>query len=218
MTYNSNNKEKARKALATLQKIIGRDASQYNEAFSVLESAIGMLKNSPNSESVGNGLNIDTKSLGECDFYCFSDGACRGNPGPGSWGALIQDVNGEVIFEGTGVDVPTTNNKMELTGAMETLKYLLDEYPIAAQKPVLLVSDSKYVLDGIQKWVPGWKARGWKKADKKTPENLELWVEFDELVCKFFDLRYKWVKGHSGYPQNEKCDLLANEALDNAGF
>ena len=83
---------------------------------------------------------------------------------------------------------------------------------------VFLYSDSKYVVDGIQKWVPGWKRRGWKKADNKAPENLDLWQELDVLVSKFDELQFKWVKGHSGHPQNEFCDQLANKSLDESGF
>ena len=83
---------------------------------------------------------------------------------------------------------------------------------------LILFSDSKYVVDGLKSWIHGWKRRGWKKADKKVPENVELWQQLDQLVSKFKNIEYQWVKGHAGHPQNERCDQLANEALDDAGF
>lgn len=156
-------------------------------------------------------------------FAIFSDGACRGNPGPGAWGAIGQDKDGEVIFEGSGVDTHTTNNRMELQGAIEAfknIKILIEEEggPSVGAYQVLLYSDSKYVVDGMKSWVKGWKSRGWKKADKKAPENVELWKELDEVVKHFWAVEYHWVKGHSGHPQNERCDELANQALDESGF
>ncbi len=157
----------------------------------------------------------------ENSFALFSDGACRGNPGPGSWGMIGQNHLGEVIFEGSGVDNPTTNNRMELEGAIVALESLVDhfkEIPPSGKPYVWLYSDSKYVVEGVEKWVAGWKARGWKKADKKEPENVELWKRLDETTKLFTNLKFKWVKGHAGHPQNERCDQLANLALDEAGF
>lgn len=151
------------------------------------------------------------------DYLLFSDGACRGNPGPGAWGVLAQDSDGEVIFESAGFEFQTTNNRMELEGALQALKGLLIHDPDGASKSVTLYSDSKYVLDGLEKWVPGWKSRGWKKADKKPPENLEIWQNLDEVYQKYSDLNLSWVKGHSGHPQNEHVDQLANQALDENG-
>jgi len=147
------------------------------------------------------------------DLALFSDGACRGNPGPGSWGYMIQDASGEKIKEGSDFETPTTNNRMELKGAINAL--------IAAQSfqdsKLYLYTDSKYVVDGVEKWVEGWKRRGWKKADKKAPENLDLWQELDGLVQRM-NVKLLWVKGHAGHPQNEYCDQLANKALDLAGY
>ena len=154
-------------------------------------------------------------------FAVYSDGACRGNPGPGAWGMVAQNSKGDVLFFDSGVDEDTTNNRMELQGAIEGLSSLLEYFEkegLPATTEVRLVSDSKYVLDGISKWVPGWKSRGWKKADKKAPENVEQWKELDELVNEFKNIDYEWVRGHQGHPQNEYCDQLANEALDNEGF
>lgn len=155
-------------------------------------------------------------------FGLFSDGACRGNPGPGAWGMLGQDHQGQLLFEASGVEMLTTNNRMELMGAIESLRALqavLAERSLAPKDvEVYLYSDSRYVLDGLNSWLESWKARGWKKADKKPPENLELWQELDELRAFYPSLSMVWVKGHSGHPQNEKCDWLANQALDEAGL
>lgn len=155
-------------------------------------------------------------------YAIFADGACRGNPGPGAWAAIIQDTNSEVILKSSGVDVPTTNNKMELEGVIRGLKGLVEKWIEDGvsdhESPVFVYSDSKYVIEGILKWVPGWKARGWKKADNKEPENLLLWKELDQLKANFNRIDFLWVKGHAGHPQNEMCDKMANLALDEAGF
>ncbi len=151
-------------------------------------------------------------------YALFSDGACRGNPGPGSWGMVGQDHKGEVLFKGSGVETKTTNNRMEMTGALEAMKYLLNEGVDPEVVEVYLYSDSKYVVDGLKSWIHGWKSRGWKKADKKTPENVDLWQKLDEVSSSFKNINYLWVKGHAGHPQNELCDQLANEALDDSGF
>lgn len=155
-------------------------------------------------------------------YALFSDGACRGNPGPGSWASVIQNAKGDIIFKSSGVDVPTTNNKMELQGVIRALSGLIDKWiedGISDRvSPVFVYSDSKYVIDGITSWVQGWKNRGWKKADGKNPENMDLWKELDELNANFQTIKYIWVKGHAGHPQNEMCDQLCNQALDEAGF
>lgn len=155
-------------------------------------------------------------------FAIFADGACRGNPGPGAWGVMIQDAKGEIILKSSGVDVPTTNNKMELEGVIRGLKGLIekwvDEGVSDRESPVFVYSDSKYVTEGISSWVAGWKNRGWKKADGKEPENLELWRELDTLKSRFETITFLWVKGHAGHPQNEMCDQMCNLALDEAGF
>lgn len=150
-------------------------------------------------------------------FAVFSDGACRGNPGPGSWGGMGQLANGDLIFEGSGVELNTTNNRMEMEGAIWVLEQFKDyaqEHKVDLSAQVFLYSDSKYVVDGISKWVPNWKKRGWKKADNKAPENVDLWIILDEIVAEFSNLKLLWVKGHAGHPQNEYCDYLANKALD----
>lgn len=155
-------------------------------------------------------------------YAIFSDGACRGNPGPGAWGVMIQDAKGEVILKSSGVDVPTTNNKMELVGVIRGLNGLIEKWiedgVSDRESPVFVYSDSKYVTEGISTWITGWKNRGWKKADGKEPENILLWRELDELKTNFDHIKFNWVKGHAGHPQNEMCDQMCNLALDEAGF
>jgi ribonuclease HI len=155
-------------------------------------------------------------------YAVFADGACRGNPGPGAWAAIIQDASANILLKSSGVDVPTTNNKMELEGVIRGLKGLIEKWVDEGfsdrETPVWVYSDSKYVIEGIDKWVPGWKSRVWRKADNKEPENLVLWQELDDLKSKFNKISFVWVKGHAGHPQNEMCDKMANLALDEAGF
>ena len=151
-------------------------------------------------------------------YAVFSDGACRGNPGPGAWGAMAQSHTGEVLFTASGVETLTTNNQMELEGAYQGLFQLQQTDNFDFNQKIKLYSDSRYVVDGVQKWVMGWMSRGWKKADGKAPENVELWKKLSEMNAKFSDIEYIWVKGHSGHPQNEQCDQLANQALDESGF
>lgn len=159
-------------------------------------------------------MNKTTNSINDITIY--SDGACRGNPGPGSWACFAKDQSQKILFEKTGVETKTTNNKMEMVGVIEGLKGLLQLK--LESKAIEFFTDSKYVVSGIKEWMPNWKKRGWKKADKKTPENVELWQEIDQLTQKFSNLTLSWVKGHAGHPENEKCDQMANEALDDAGF
>ncbi len=131
----------------------------------------------------------------------FTDGACSGNPGPGGWGAILRYGTHEK--ELSGGSAQTTNNKMELTAAIEGLKAL--KYPCR----VTLCTDSKYVADGISKgWAVSWRARGWKKSDGKPALNPELWDELLQL-CTMHDVKIVWVKGHAGHPENERCDALA---------
>jgi ribonuclease HI len=148
----------------------------------------------------------------------FSDGGCRGNPGPGAYAFLAQRHDGQVLSEGVEFEILTTNNKMELSGALRGLKDLLEILPSNGHDPLLtkikVITDSKYLVDGMKSWVAGWKSRGWKKADNKSPENLELWQELDLVRNKFMIIEWIWVRGHSGHPQNEYCDRKANELMD----
>ena len=159
-------------------------------------------------------------------FALFSDGACRGNPGPGAWGCMGQDHTGRVVFEASGAATHTTNNRMEMAGVLEGLKALADylhadapNAPVPLETILVAVySDSKYLVDGMNRWVQGWQARGWKKKNKTAPENLALWQELQRRREMFGQMSFHWVKGHAGHPQNEHCDLLANQALDKAGY
>lgn len=152
----------------------------------------------------------------------FTDGACRGNPGPGAWACFAQNHLGEVIFEATSFDANTTNNRMELTSVIHGLTLLRDriiENTLSSQLPkteVYLYSDSKYAVEGVHAWSPKWKKNGWKKSDQKVPENLKLWQELDVLVHDevFKKVQLIWVKGHDGHPQNEYCDQLCQETLN----
>ncbi len=136
----------------------------------------------------------------------YTDGACRGNPGIGGWGALIE--YGDVIKEYCGGLKETTNNQMELKAAIEGLK--------ALKEPCIvnLTTDSKYVMQGITSWIQNWKNNNWKNAAKKDVKNKELWIELDKYSEKH-DVRWHWVKGHSGHRQNEIADQLANKGIDN---
>ncbi|MGH8209571.1 MAG: ribonuclease HI [Steroidobacteraceae bacterium] len=135
----------------------------------------------------------------------YTDGACRGNPGPGGWGALLS--SGEHEKELSGAETLTTNNRMELTAVIRALE--------ALQRPseVRLFTDSEYVRRGITEWVRNWKARGWKTADRKPVKNQDLWERLDALAAGH-RIDWRWVKGHSGVPGNERVDQLANEAID----
>ena len=135
----------------------------------------------------------------------YTDGACRGNPGPGGWGVLIE--YGELSKQLYGGDVSTTNNKMELTAAIMALKEIKEPCEI------ILYTDSKYVLLGIEEWIHNWKKRGWRGANKKPVKNIDLWKELDELRDKH-NIKWNWVKGHSGDPGNETADMLANRGID----
>jgi ribonuclease HI len=148
----------------------------------------------------------------------YSDGGCRGNPGPGAFAFLIQEYNGEVLAEGVEYESYTTNNKMELSGPLKGLRELLEVLPAKGKDPLLtkvkIITDSKYVVEGMKSWVQGWKARGWKKADNKTPENIDLWQALDKVREQFMQVDWMWVRGHAGHPQNEYCDRKANEVMD----
>ncbi|WP_439102391.1 ribonuclease HI [Congregibacter sp.] len=135
----------------------------------------------------------------------FTDGACRGNPGPGGWGALL--VYGTKERELYGGAADTTNNRMELSAAIEGLAAISE--PCA----VKLVTDSTYVMKGITEWLPNWKRRGWKTAAKKPVANADLWQRL-EAECERHSIEWEWVKGHSGHPGNERADALANKAID----
>ena len=135
----------------------------------------------------------------------FTDGACRGNPGPGGWGALLRDKGQEKQLFGGEAD--TTNNRMELMAAIMALESL----PVHSN--VSLTTDSKYMMQGITEWIANWKRRGWKTASKKPVKNVDLWQRLDAVVCQH-SVRWHWVKGHSGHQENELADMLANQGID----
>ena len=131
----------------------------------------------------------------------FTDGACSGNPGAGGWGAILRYNN--VEKELSGGEAETTNNRMELTAVISALEALKEPCNIT------LYTDSKYVMEGIEKWIFSWKQNGWRTSNKKSPvKNVELWQRLDELKQKH-EIRWVWVKGHAGHKENERCDELA---------
>ena len=135
----------------------------------------------------------------------YTDGSCRGNPGPGGWAALLTNGGHETILQ--GAEPETTNNRMELTAAIRALQSLKE--PSA----VTLYTDSEYVMKGISEWLPAWKARGWKTAAKKPVKNQDLWEALDAAVGAH-RIAWRWVRGHTGNPGNERVDRLANSAID----
>ena len=139
------------------------------------------------------------------DVIIYTDGACRGNPGPGGWGALIKfDIAQKEIFGG---QKNTTNNQMELSAAIEGLSTLKEPCNVE------LFTDSRYVMDGITQWIQNWKKNNWKTSSKKEVKNKELWQKLDQLMS-YHKVKWNWVKGHSGDPGNEVADLLANKGID----
>ena len=137
--------------------------------------------------------------------HIFTDGACKGNPGPGGWGAIMK--YGDHVKELNGYSSKTTNNIMEITAVIEALKSLTR--PCA----IILTTDSNYVKNGITQWIHNWKKKGWKTANKKPVKNKECWLQLDVEVQRH-QIEWKWVKGHSGHPENERADELANEAVE----
>ena len=143
------------------------------------------------------------EKMNEVEIY--TDGACRGNPGPGGWGVWM--IAGDHEKELFGGDADTTNNRMELMAVIEALR--------ALKRPckVILHTDSQYVQKGISEWIHKWKARGWRTADKKLVKNVDLWMELDQARAQH-DIDWRWIKGHAGHEGNEKADQLANKGVD----
>jgi ribonuclease HI len=135
----------------------------------------------------------------------FTDGACRGNPGPGGWGVLLREEGHERTLSGS--EMNTTNNRMELAAAINGLAYFTEAREIA------LTTDSQYVRQGITQWIHGWRRNGWRTSAKQPVKNQDLWQALDALAAKH-SVSWHWVKGHSGHPENEQADALANAAID----
>ena len=143
------------------------------------------------------------------DLFAYTDGACSGNPGPGGWGTLLIARDGDVVVKERalcGGEAETTNNRMELLAAINALE-ALDRASV-----ITVITDSAYVKDGITKWIHGWKRKGWKTADNKPVKNLELWQRLDAAETRH-QVRWEWVKGHAGHPENERADELARAGM-----
>lgn len=140
--------------------------------------------------------------------FVYTDGACRGNPGPGGYGIVIKSDN--TVRKINGSSKHTTNNRMELKAAIEGLRAL------GQFSEVILVTDSKYVVKGMKEWIKGWIKKGWKNSSGKPVKNKDLWEELLD-ASKSHKVKWEWVQGHSGHTENELCDLLANQAIDNNG-
>ena len=135
----------------------------------------------------------------------FTDGACRGNPGPGGWAALLRSASNEKLIKGAVMD--TTNNRMELMAAIEALSALKQASNVS------LTTDSQYVRQGITQWINGWKRNGWRTASRQPVKNKDLWQQLDAALADH-KVEWHWVKGHSGHPENEQADQAANDAID----
>ncbi len=143
------------------------------------------------------------------ELFAYTDGACSGNPGPGGWGALLIARDGEAVLkerELNGGEALTTNNRMELMAAISALEAL--ERPSA----ITVVTDSAYVKNGIAGWIEGWKRNGWRTADRKPVKNEDLWRRLDEARTRH-KVRWEWIKGHAGHPENERADELARAGM-----
>lgn len=137
----------------------------------------------------------------------YTDGACSGNPGPGGWGFILRHPATGKEIEKSGAELETTNNRMELLGAIEGLSML------KTRSLVEMYSDSQYVLNGLKTWIKDWKARGWKTAAKKPVKNIDLWQRLDELAAQH-EVRFHWIRGHNEHPENERADRLAVAARE----
>ena len=134
----------------------------------------------------------------------YTDGACKGNPGEGGWGAILyHEISSKTIY---GYESLTTNNRMELTAAIKSLGFFKEKVS------ALIYTDSKYVMNGVNTWIHSWKKNNWKTSSKKDVKNVDLWISLDELN-NFHDVDWQWVKGHSGNKGNEQADMLANLAI-----
>ncbi len=204
-------KKKFLRYLSEIYKALGSESKGAKSAIDELKKLVETLPDAPKKAASSEALTFPSGIRG---FALFSDGACRGNPGPGSWAALGMNEQHQIIFSEASYEPITTNNRMELLGAINALKLLIKERQGVLNEEVHLYSDSKYVTEGITAWVPMWKSRGWKKADNKAPENIDLWMELTEFSERFKNLKFHWVKGHAGHAHNERVDQMCNDVLD----
>jgi ribonuclease HI len=221
---NKSMKKKHLKALNSIEKWLMQqaevEARQLGPAFQSIRNLLESLPAEEALSVVASGELPAPQEIAHepATLALFSDGGCRGNPGPGAFAYLIQLHSGAILAQGVEFEGHTTNNKMELMGPLQGLTHLKDILPEQGRDCLLtkvkVITDSKYVVEGMKSWVQGWKARGWRKADGKTPENLELWQRLDEVRQHFMQIEWQWIKGHAGHPQNEYCDRRANEIMD----
>lgn len=213
-------KKKHLKNLISLEKWLLKELSSDDSVISAIQKIKSVIESLPDEEKEDDSALPAPSEISEepNTFALYSDGGCRGNPGPGAFAYVIQEHSGNIIAQGGDFETFSTNNKMELSGPLHGLRELKEVLPNLGKDALLtkvkVMTDSKYVVDGMKSWVKGWKSRGWKKADNKAPENLELWQELDLVSQQFLQIDWVWVKGHGGHPQNEFCDKKANELMD----
>lgn len=148
----------------------------------------------------------------ENEIVIYTDGGCSGNPGPGGWGVVV--IANSIVTKLSGGEHETTNNRMELSAAINALKFCIQNFDITKMN-VSVYIDSQYVKNGITAWIKNWKMKGWKTADKKPVKNQDLWMELDGLAERFSSLNWNWVKGHAGIQYNEVCDQLCQTEIQN---
>ncbi len=209
-------KKKHLKSLESLSKWFAQKGVSNDSVRNALTTLKKVIQEQSEDEESGDGALPLPKEIQNdpAALALYTDGGCRGNPGPGAFAFLIQNSQGDVVLEGVEFEAHTTNNKMELSGAIEGLDRLRTKLPSSVATKIKVVTDSKYVVEGMKSWVDGWKSRGWKKADNKPPENIELWQRLDSVRSHYQQIEWVWVKGHAGHPQNEYCDRKANEVMD----
>ena len=198
--------------IAEIEQRLQQGAISDQDVQQLLDTARQLLGDAPRSETAKRtGKSVADKPpavkvIGQAGAVAeiFTDGACAGNPGPGGWGALIR-IGGQEQ-ELSGGEPRTTNNRMELTAAIEALKRLPDSCRAT------LTTDSQYLRKGITQWIKNWKVNGWKNASKQPVKNAELWRELDALNRRH-SIDWQWVRGHIGHPENERCDELARRAI-----
>jgi ribonuclease HI len=203
-----------KKNISEVAKYLKSEKAQ--NALSVLLQELDSYEDPKSPEVSNSDLPLPVEVSSKTNAYAlYTDGACRGNPGPGSYAFIVQNYEGIIVGQGAEAVTLTTNNKMEMSAIVNGLKFLSGE--VSPMNEIFVYTDSKYVVDGMRSWRHNWKKKGWKKADNKAPENVDLWKELDRLsnICP---MSFNWIKGHAGHPQNEHVDKMANVVLDENGF